>query len=90
MIQTQFGALTNLAKLLADQGRKVEAATFWERAASVDPKSCRIWGNLASVYRDLNREADAKRGFEQALQILNTELAVDRANENSSATVLIS
>jgi tetratricopeptide (TPR) repeat protein len=46
-----------------------EAAAFYERALEIDPGSGGSLNNLAQVYVDLGRDADAERVFERAVAL---------------------
>ena len=76
----RIGALTNMAKLLFDQGRYAEAAARWEQAVAIDASSYRLWGNLGAVYMRLNRIAEARQSYNSALRLLDEAIAVNKKN----------
>jgi Flp pilus assembly protein TadD len=62
-------ASNNLGAALAQDGRKEEAAVFFERAIEVEPSDSRAVNNLGMAYRDVGRGAEAVALFEKATQI---------------------
>ena len=86
-IQPRAVALGNLANLAFRQQDYQAAIRFGEQAVALDPAPHRLWGGLAAAYYQAQRAEDADAAYQQAVERVRRELAVNPAD--ARATVLL-
>ncbi len=69
-----------LSKILSKQGKDAEALAPLERAVAKDPTDPVKRYQLARLYRQLGRKADADREFAEVQRLKDEQLKKDRAN----------
>ncbi len=84
-IRPHYGAYTNLASILRDEGRPREAVEMYHRALELDSTDHRTWANLSSAYADIPGARNHQdRTLRRALVQTERALAV---NPNDAATL---
>jgi protein O-mannosyl-transferase len=68
-VNASFDSVYNLGLLYRTQKRYAEALPFAERAVQMDPVHAGARGQLAMVYAELGRDADAEREYRVALTV---------------------
>ena len=62
-------------------GNYADAAIWFEKALAIDPKRAIAYYNLGDAWLQLNRSADAKKAFEQFLQLQPNAKVAPQARE---------
>jgi tetratricopeptide (TPR) repeat protein len=83
------GAYSNLGNLHYEDGRYVEAAAAFERAAALDPKSPVKHRNLGDLYRKLGREKDAVESYARARDLLRAAVDMNPSDAASMASLAL-
>jgi tetratricopeptide (TPR) repeat protein len=78
-------AYSNLGILYLGEGRYPEAASAFERAASLDPRSPVKQANLGDIYRRVGREKDAIQSYTRARDLLLAATAMNATDAGSLA-----
>ena len=82
-------AYTNVGTIYYDQRRFAEAATAFEQAARLEPKSPSKHRNLGDVYVKLQRLDDARRSFETARDLLRAQVATNPRDARAFASLAV-
>jgi tetratricopeptide (TPR) repeat protein len=83
------GAYSNLGNLYYEWGRYEEAASAFERAAALDPKSAVKHRNLGDLYRKLGRQTDARQSYTRARDLLLAAIAMNAKDAASMASLAL-
>lgn len=73
-VQETPAAVNTLGTVLTYQGRDQEAVELLARALEKSPQWYRMWMNLGTAYRRLNRLEDAAGAHRRALELVETEV----------------
>ena len=75
-IEPRPSNLSNLGRLLFDQGKYAEAAAYHLQAAEARPESHILWGNLAAAYY-WGKDSRSRQAYRRAIDLAQNDLKVN-------------
>ena len=84
-IEPRATTLSNLGKLLSEQGRLDEAADYYQQAIDLAPLDHRKWANLASALRRKGDAGLSRQSYDKAIELVTQALTVEPKNAGLSA-----
>jgi serine/threonine-protein kinase len=68
-LEPTFNRLSNLGRLLQEEGNLEDAASMYKRAIDMNPGSYATWGNLGSVYLRMREPVKAREAYLKAISV---------------------